>query len=113
MKITITDHALTMEIDDEEWRELDEYRRENPEEFQSYDAEIAYLTPMMEKNDFTWIDPSLTGDLTSAPMFAEVDYDDNGKIVNVRRRWAFMDYQIISVLERLLDDRFAVWLGGN
>ena len=46
-----------------------------------------------------WIDPADTGDLTSAPMVGIRDIDTN----DIVERWAFMDYQVRSVLGDLRD----------
>lgn len=51
-----------------------------------------------------WIDPSQTGDLTSAPMLGFMR--DGGK---VSERWAFGPYQVISVLEDLRDKGLAIF----
>ena len=58
-------------------------------------------------SELEWIDPAQTGDLTSAPMVGILDKADQ-----VAERWAFMDYQVRSVLEDLRDRGAAVFVGG-
>jgi len=56
-----------------------------------------------------WIDASETGDLTSAPMLGFKDLEND----TVLDRWAFMDYQVRSVLEDLRDTGKVVFVGGS
>jgi hypothetical protein len=55
--------------------------------------------------DLEWIDPAETGDLTSAPMLG---LRDDAR--QVSERWAFMDYQVRSVLGDLRDYGRAVFV---
>ena len=60
---------------------------------------------LLGDNELEWIDPAETGDLTSAPMLGLRDDGcyrpaQEGKVIE---RWAFMDYQVRSVLEDLRD----------
>jgi hypothetical protein len=52
-----------------------------------------------------WVGPWETGDLTDAPMLGS--RNGNGEITD---RWAFMEYQIESVLGRLLRTGKAVFI---
>lgn len=79
-------------------------------------------------SELEWIDPSLTGDLTSAPMLgifgeervftkedATIPHRVTGPdmIQEVEARWAFMDYAVRSVLEELRDKGQCVFVGGK
>ena len=65
------------------------------------------LEHITANSNLEWIDPSATGDLTSAPMLGIL-----GKNDEVTERWAFMDYQVRSVLVDLRDKGEAVFIGG-
>lgn len=78
-------------------------------------------------SELEWISPADTGDLTSAPMLGilgDEQRDDAtpggyrgtkvstgpGMIQPILERWAFMDYQVRSVLEDLRDTGKAVFV---
>jgi len=67
-----------------------------------------FLEPLFDNSPVVWTSGIATGDLTSAPMLAITD--DNGRICE---RWAFMDYQVCSVLERLRDNGKVIFIGGK
>lgn len=71
--------------------------REMPE-INSDNALADALEKMLANSELQWLDPADTGDLTSAPMLGI--RDENETIVE---RWAFMDYQVRSALQNLLD----------
>jgi len=59
-------------------------------------------------SDLDWVPPEITGDLTDAPILGIYEYDPelnsgDGEYYLVER-WAFMDYQVKSVLEELLEN---------
>lgn len=54
------------------------------------------LEHLVRNSDLQWVDPSETGDLTDAPMLGLRDADDN-----VTERWAYMDYQVKSLVHEL------------
>jgi len=62
----------------------------------------AFLHDLLESlvcnSELEWIDPSVTGDLTAAPILAILD--EAGQILH---RWGFMDYQVRSVLQDLAE----------
>ena len=83
--------------------------------------------------DLAWIDPADTGDLTSAPMlgilgeegvkditvflenygYVQSGSDGHNTFVQpILERWAFMDYQVRSVLGDLRDYGRAVFISG-
>ena len=71
-----------------------------------------WFEQLISNSDLDWIDPSETGDLTSAPMLAIRFHDNETETYAVLERWAFMDYQVRSVLEDLRDRGEAVFTGG-
>ena len=64
--------------------------------------EFAYqvLEPLICNSELEWVDPVETGDLTEAPMLGIRDENDE-----VLERWAFMDYQVRSLVRELMDKR--------
>ena len=66
-------------------------------------------------SNLEWIRPEETGDLTDAPMLGVCDYHKTRLCQEraVLMRWAFMDYQVRSVLEDLRDKGEVVFVGGS
>lgn len=58
--------------------------------------------------EYNWVSADMTGDLTDAPMLGRLDEDGE-----VSHRWAFMDYQIKSLLEELLEHGKVQFVGGS
>lgn len=76
--------------------------------------------PLVCNSELQWINPADTGDLTSAPMLGilgeesrnnsgphgaiQCGGDEKGGFYQpILERWAFMQYQVVSVLETLRD----------
>lgn len=109
--------------------------REMGEEIHTEKALHEFFDPLICNNEIDWITPENTGDLTSAPMvgiLSEPEFkrhnlktvqdhrniiascDTYGLMVcHVTERWAFMDYQVRSVLEDLRDKGEAIFTGGK
>jgi len=65
-------------------------------------------------NSWTYVQPEDVGALTSAPMITEdFECNDEGDIRPVVGGYvyAFMDYQVYSILDRLLDSGEATFIG--
>lgn len=104
---------------------------------QIHQDEVMYnfLEPLVCNSEFCWVDPSDCGDLTSAPMLGILSIGDtsNGYRENelpkerfgqfltggdeggsyfeaITGRWAFMDYQVRSVLEDLREKGEAIFV---
>lgn len=94
-------------------------------------AMVVFLLPLIYNSELHWIDPAITGDLTDAPMLGilgeEGDKDrtifpENYGLVTsgyigqnemaqpILERWAFMDYQVRSVLQALRDTGIAIFI---
>ena len=86
--------------------------------------------PLICNSELEWIDPKSTGDLTSAPMLGILGKTKNADHVpfpclnmghwdgrdwacKIASRWAFMDYQVRSVLEDLRDNGEVIFVGGD
>lgn len=100
---------LTILVDTDTIAELRQAKRDDPDHFDSDAFMFDFLEPLIANSELEWIGPEEIGDLTDAPMLGIRNYNTN----NVTDRWAFMDYQIISVQQRLIDDGKAVFIGGN
>jgi hypothetical protein len=91
----------------------------------------AALEVMLSNSIFNWLDPSVCGDLTDAPMLAiisartrDIDatpgsgyvaagfWDGKPRAHRVTHRWAWMDYAVRDLLECLKTDGYAVLQGG-
>ena len=115
-----TDDKLVITIDEDEQavlRELEDLR----DSFTNEDF-WDFIEPLIANSDLQSISPSDTGDLTDAPMLGilgDVSTKNEGPYGAVKtghwdftdqyqpilHRWAFMDYQVRSPLEDLLDNR--------
>lgn len=89
---------LILTIDDEDRDELLEIKHDDKNYFGSIENEHEVCDYLVSNSELQWIDPSETGDLTDAPMLGIKDENDI-----VIERWAFMNYQIESFLQDLLD----------
>lgn len=93
---------------------------DNPEQLADADTIEEALEPLLANSELDWIDPSVCGDLTAAPMLAMLDYteagvealpgngyvecgfwDDQHFSYRVKRRWGWMDYAVQDLLEEL------------
>ncbi len=74
--------------------------------FHSEDFLHDLLEPLICNTELEWTDASVTGDLTAAPMLAILD-----EAGQVEHRWGFMDYQLVSVQQRLAETGEAVFIG--
>ena len=79
-------------------------------DFSSPDAQAGadlhdVLEPLVSNSDLEWIDPSETGDLTSAPMLGIRD-----RYNIVEARFAYMDYQVRSPVQDLIERGQAVFV---
>lgn len=111
MKYTISPDRskLTITADELERAELRELGEDVHRDRTMHD----WLEPLTCNSELEWIDPSETGDLTSAPMLG---YHGCGISVppdKVACRWAFLDYAVRSVLEDLRDKGECVFVGGD
>ncbi len=100
---------LTIDDDDRAILQLwkDEMGNEigSPHRFESDDTMYEFFDDILGNSEFTWIGPEENGDLTDAPIL--------GIYGEPERRYGFMDYAIVSMLERLLDTGKAVLQGAQ
>lgn len=97
---------LTITVDDAERAEL-----RNTEAIEYDDTMTDFFERLTANSELDWINPAETGDLTDAPMLGIRDYDGQAAFP-VLERWAWMDYQVQSLLVQLRDHGNAVLVGG-
>jgi hypothetical protein len=68
-------------------------------------VECEALESLIANSELEWTDSEETGDLTDAPMLCI--RDENEEII---QRWAYMDYQVKSFLDDLLETGRAVFV---
>lgn len=107
MKYKISDDrkTLTVTVDAGERKLLRKLTKETG--IQSDEAMLDWFAVLISNADLEWINPSETGDLTSAPMLGIRNDQQPPEVIE---RWAFMDYQVRSVLEDLRDKGNAVFV---
>lgn len=133
MQYTETPDRLTITVDADEQKELAELKAEDPDHFQSDDALYDFLERLTCNSELDWVNPEQTGDLTDAPMlgiYGEVQteesgpygarhvgcWNDEGDTLNkprfepILQRWGFMEYQLRSPLDDLLNNGKAVFV---
>lgn len=100
---------------------------DNPEELADADTIEEALESLLANTDLCWIDPSICGDLTDAPMLAMLDYpeaavealpgngyvdcgywDDKHWALRRALRWGWMDYAAKDLLEELKEHGEAI-----
>jgi hypothetical protein len=89
-------------------------------DFSSPDAQAGadlydVFEPLIANSELEWIDPSETGDLTSAPMLGIREGDSRDSVVRgeqyrILQRWAYMDYQVRSPVQDLIERGQAVFV---
>jgi hypothetical protein len=121
---------LTIHADADERARFAEMKADDPDDWGSYQTEIAILEPLLCNSELDWINPADTGDLTDAPMIGITGSDDTmtreciglyGVIYGgadeegafyypILERWAYMDYQVRSFCDDLLETGEAVFI---
>jgi len=123
---------LKITVDAEERKLLRQLRHEDPDKFDSDSFMHDWFEGFIGNSEYDWAQPEHCGALTSAPMLAIYGEDtqvpegvDTSMIAltghwegidwytPVLKCWAFMDYQVISVQEQLLQHGYAVFMSGN
>ena len=99
---------LTVHADADERAALAEARTDNPEEWGGSPIEADTLEHLLCNSELDWVNPTDTGDLTDAPMIGITDEDGT-----VLERWAFMDYQLRTFCDDLIERGEAVFIGGH
>ncbi len=98
-----TNGCLIIKADTKDMAALEGLRNESGE-FDSR-AECEALESLIANSELDWIQPEECGDLTDAPILGFRDKD--GKTTDAR--WGYMDYQIRSFIEDLIETGQAVF----
>jgi len=123
---------LKITVDAEERKLLRQTRHEDPDHFQSDVFMHDWFEGFIGNSEYDWARPEYCGALTDAPMLAifgeetqvpegvdtsmiaHTGYWEGSHWYNpVEKCWGFMDYQVISVQEQLLEHGYAVFTSGN
>ncbi len=109
MKAHIThDGDLKITVDSEERKLLRQSKHEEPDKFDSDNFMHELFEGFIGNSEYDWVEPEHCGALTSAPLIGVY-----GEEIQVEKVWGFMDYQIVSVQEQLLQCGYAVFKSGN
>ena len=101
--------TLTLTADAEERAELAAQGDEIFSDQETYDT----LEHVICNSELQWMNASETGDLTDAPILGIYGAGPNDQTQVVSERWAYMDYQVKTLLEALRDDGKAVLINGE
>ena len=140
MKYRIEDNRLVITVTPKEQEGLRTLRHNYPDEFGTDAAMQVVLAMFTHHECYFWVDPSDTGDLTSAPILALFGEEEVGPAPDeakgkglflvghfpaepgqpveyhyypITHRWAFMDYQVTTPQEQLLERGEATFTGGR
>lgn len=125
MEYRINGNKLIVTVDSDERAELHELQSEP--DFQSDVVMYEFLEPLVANSELQWIGSEDTGDMTEAPMLGILGKESNeesgpyGSIhvghwdgknwyQPIVSRWAFMNYQIKSPLNDLVDSGEAIFV---
>jgi hypothetical protein len=123
MKATLSSdrHVLTITVDEQEREELlrwqDDHAGMENENICSDVAMCDFFERLTCNSEYEWVNPEDAhkqfGDLTDAPMLGIFGVSDetrsNGGVV-ITERWAFVSYEVVSVLEQLRDRGYALFI---
>ena len=121
---------LVIRVTPEEQKELLEMKQQDGD-WGTTQKECEFLEPLIANSSLQWIAPQWVGALTDAPLLGTLDdprplrererqedffltgaYSGQIWVQDVLQCWGFMDYQVVSFLEVLLQDGEAVFLSG-
>ena len=103
----ITKDGLLLIADLEDLQELTDLK--DNDDFGSEYTMHEILEDFVCNSEFSWILPEDIGALTDAPILGIVDNNDNSTVIEA---FGFMDYQVISLQEQLLQYGSALLIAG-
>ena len=122
---------MILSVDAEERALLQTLKDEDPDAFVTDGFMFDYFEDFIGNNEYQWTRPEYCGALTDAPMLAiygteralkeceDQEYlnivgrwDNTTWVEDVEQAWAFMDYQVTSPQEQLLETGKSVWQKG-
>ena len=118
---------LTIHADADERAGFAEMKADDPDDWGSYQTEIAIMEPLLCNSELQWINPTDTGDLTDAPMIGitgdmtrertgphgaiDGGSDEEGAFYYpILERWAYMSYETRSFCDDLIETGEAVFI---
>jgi len=116
---------LKLSIDAEDQELLRILQKEDPDNFQSDGVMYDLFERFIANSEYEWVRPEEVAALTDAPMLGiyRARQDTDGPDISVVGHWdntdwvvscwAFMDYQIISVQQQLLETGSAIFTNGG
>jgi hypothetical protein len=122
---------LKLSIDAEDQELLRVLQAEDPDGFCSDNTMYDWFEAFIGNDEYEWIRPEECGALTSAPMLGIYSserekqntdgtdiavtghWDNITWVQDVLKCWAFMDYQIVSPQERLMETGSAILTSGG
>ena len=135
MKYRYDDYELTLEAEPEDLEQLQEILKSRDGDFWSAEEEVDFMEGLLADSELEWLSAMDCGDLTSAPILGITDhgevyskedipdtavgsqfaYSDMGVdwFVPIISRWGYMDYEVRSFLDDLLETGKAVFVSGE
>jgi len=102
-----TDNGLRLIADPEDRAALREVKADRGDSFSCDEVMADVMEHFIANSEFDWVTPEEAGCLTDAPLLGV--RDENGEVVEV---YGFMDYQVTSVQDELLDRGEAIFQKG-
>lgn len=98
MEFQKTDNGLRLIADPEDLDMLREVKAERGESFGCDEVMADAMEHFLANSEFQWVTPEEAGCLTDAPLLGVKDGNDN-----ITEVYGFMDYQVTSVQDMLLE----------
>lgn len=113
MKCEVSADGMVLKViaNSDDIEDLKNLQSEDPEGFGTDEKLHEFFERLTCNSEFRFVD-NLEGDLTSAPTLALTKYDEKTDEESVYARWCYMDYQVKSPLDDLLEYGQAIFNGG-
>lgn len=121
MKHQILENGNLMLIADSfDIEDLKELKEEHGEHFPADSIEIEFLQDLTSNSELQWISPEEIGALTDAPILGirrgDNEFEEGeseGDSEEITQAWGWMDYQVKSLQEELLEKGYAILTKGH
>lgn len=100
--------VLLLRADPLECEAIRQMRADHPNHGDAW-AESEALESLLANSELEWIAPEDCGALTDAPILGVWEYNEDGHQIKVLAAWGFMDYQVRSFLDDLIETGRAVF----
>jgi hypothetical protein len=110
----LEDDRLRIYLEEGDLEVLEQFAKDQCESFDSDNSMYEVFEHLLCNSELQWSSPELIGALTSAPILCiceqgEEELDDEDRVLQA---WAFMDYQVRSPQQDLLDYGECFWQCG-